>query len=219
MGRNRRYQTWVTFSLILANVVVFMTTVDENLQLREEIAFQNGFVPSLFFHGRHLPSILTHMFLHAEVTHLLSNMFALLWIGISLESRIGWRRFLAVYLASGFLAALVFGALDPTSARPAVGASACIFGLMGNLVLLYPGSLVFILVIPVPVMLIAIFYAFTTIAFIQRGDVGPVGHVAHLAGMVSGMFLAFLMSPEDALKGLSIFILCFLAIVVMIQLL
>jgi membrane associated rhomboid family serine protease len=98
-----------------------------------------------------------------------------------------------------------------------VGASAAIFGLMGTLALLFPTVFVFIFIIPVPVLLVAIFYALTTIS--QLGDTGPIAHLAHLAGMVSGMLVAFLMRPEDAIKGMVIFIACFFAIVVMIQLL
>lgn len=205
--------------MILANCVVFSVTVDDRLQLREGVLLQGGFTPSLFFHGEGIVSILTHMFLHADAYHLISNMLALLWLGAALESRIGSGRFLLVYLGCGILAALIFGMLDLGSTIPAVGASAAIFGLMGNLALLYPTSFVIILVIPVPVMLVAILYAFATISIIQSGYAGPIGHIAHLAGMASGMGLAFLMNREDALKGLGIFTLCFVAILVMMQLL
>jgi membrane associated rhomboid family serine protease len=205
--------------LILANCIAFSLTVDDRLQLREGALLQGGFTPSPFFHGERMESVLTHMFLHAEAYHLLSNMLALLWLGSALESRIGSGRFLLVYLGCGILAALIFGMLDPGSTIPAVGASAAIFGLMGNLALLYPTSFVIVLVIPVPVVLVAILYAFAMISVIQSGYAGPIGHIAHLAGMASGMGLAFLMDPEDALKGLGIFTLCFVAIVVMMQLL
>jgi membrane associated rhomboid family serine protease len=219
MGMNRRCFAWVTVALILANFTVFLFTVDEGMQIREEVAMEDGFVPVDFFEGRNPGGIVSHMFLHADVLHLLSNMLALLWLGFALESRIGNARFLAVYLACGLLAALIHGMVDPVSPVPAVGASAAIFGVMGTLALLYPTSFVFVLIIPVPVMLIAVFYAFTTISLIQTGDAGPVAHLAHLAGLVSGMGLAFLMEPEDALKGLAIFVVVFLAVVFMIQIL
>ncbi len=215
----KRRAIWVTLGLIAANCLVFCVTVDDRLQLKEQALLRGGFTPSLFFHGEGAESLLTHMFLHADVYHLLSNMLALLWLGAALESRIGSRCFLVVYLGCGVLAALIFGMLDPGSTVPAVGASAAIFGVMGNLALLYPTSFVVVLFIPVPVVLIAILYALATISVLQAGYAGPIGHLAHLAGMASGMGLAFLMEPEDALKGLGIFTLCFVAIVVMMQLL
>ncbi len=219
MPRESRYFVWITLALVLGNFVVFFNTVDDQLQIREDVAFSGGFVPSSFFKGERAATILTHMFLHANLTHLLSNMIALLFLGLALESRIGNLQFLGVYLFCGLLGALIFGLLDPGSATPSVGASAAIFGLMGTLALLFPTAFVFILVIPVPVILVAVFYAFTTIRFIQMGDTGPVAHVAHIAGMLSGMLVAFLMKPEDALKGLAIFVVVFIAVVVMIQLL
>jgi len=219
LPRQRRRATQVTFALILANCLVFFLTVDGRLQLKEAVLLHGGFTPSLFFHGESMASLLAHMFLHADAYHLLSNMLALLWLGAALESRVGSRRFLLVYLGCGTLAALIFGLLDPGSTTPAVGASAAIFGVMGNLALLYPTSFVIVFVIPVPVVLVAILYALATISIIQSGYTGPIGHMAHLAGMASGMGLAFPMDPEDALKGLGVFTLCFAAILVMMQLL
>jgi len=217
MAGDRRYPAWITLALILGNFVVFFNTVDPELSIREEVAHDEGFVPSRFFSGQGFPTILTHMFLHANLSHLLSNMIALLFLGYALERRIGNLQFLGVYLACGVLAALAFGLLNTASPVPSVGASGAIFGIMGTLTLLYPLSFVFIFIIPVPVVLVAIFYAFTTISFIQMGDAGPVAHFAHLAGMVTGMFIAFLMKPEDALKGMAIFVMVFVAIVVAIQ--
>jgi membrane associated rhomboid family serine protease len=219
MSKERRYFPWVTLVLILGNCAVFLGTADEDLQIREGVALSEGFVPSDFFRGERPGMILTHIFLHANLSHLASNMIALLFLGLALESRIGNAQFLAIYLVCGVLAALIFGILDPTSVIPSVGASAAIFGIMGTLTILYPGSFVFIFIIPVPVILVAVFYALTTISFIQAGDTGPVAHVAHLAGMISGVAVAFVKKPEDALKGLVAFILVFIGVVIMIQLL
>jgi membrane associated rhomboid family serine protease len=216
LAEKKRYSAWITVALILGNLAVFFNTVDENLVIRPDIANTRGFVPESVFSGERIETLLTHMFLHADLVHLLSNMLALLFLGWALETRIGNLPFLGVYLFCGLLAALIFGFLDPVSIVPSVGASAAIFGLMGTLALLYPTAFVFIFIIPVPVILVAIFYALTTIS--QLGDTGPVAHLAHLAGMVSGMLVAFLMRPEDAVKGMAIFIGCFIAIVVMIQL-
>ena len=203
--------------MIFLNILVFSVTVDNHLQLREDVAYRYGFIPSVFFNVENTVSILTHMFLHSGLSHILSNMLALLWLGSALESRINNARFLGIYLACGFMAALVFGLVDTTSMTPAVGASAAIFGVMGTLVILYPTSFIVILIIPVPVMLIATLYILATISFIQMGDVGPVAHIAHLAGMVSGISIAFLIRPGDAAKGLAIFIICTVGILIMIQ--
>jgi hypothetical protein len=214
MLKSKRVFPWVTFALVAINVLVFTATVDSNLLLTDEVATGYGFVPSRFFDGSCTWCAVTHIFLHAEIMHLGSNMLALLFIGSSLESRVGHARYMALYILCGVLAAVAFGALNPASTRPAVGASAAIFGVMGTLSLLYPTSFVILIVIPVPIMLISAVYAIVTVAMIQAGDTGPVGHFAHLAGMGSGMMLAFLMEPVDALKGLVIFVISVVAIVI-----
>ncbi len=181
------------------------------------MAVRYGLVPSRLLSGDNPWSIMTHMFVHAEIFHLFFNMLALMWLGSSLEPRIGKAGFLAVYIACGMMAGIGFGIFNAAVNVPAVGASAAIFGLMGTLSLLYPTSFVVILVIPVPIMLISTVYAIVTVVTIQSGNTGPVGHLAHLIGMASGMLLAFLMEPQDALKGMVIFIMCFIGIVIAIQ--
>lgn len=72
--------------------------------------------------------LLTSMFLHAGIFHLLMNMWALLVLGRNLEYALGPVRFLALYLLSGFGGSTaVYWFSDPH--RPTVGASGAIFGL------------------------------------------------------------------------------------------
>ncbi|WP_299123452.1 rhomboid family intramembrane serine protease [uncultured Winogradskyella sp.] len=51
--------------------------------------------------------VLTHMFMHGGVTHILFNMFALWMFGTAVEQIFGWKKFLAFYLLSGFGAAII----------------------------------------------------------------------------------------------------------------
>jgi len=81
--------------------------------------------------------VFTYAFLHANLTHLLVNMFALYSLGSFLESLLGGRRYLAVYCASavgGGLATAIAGGLRVAfGGLPSytVGASGAIWGLMG----------------------------------------------------------------------------------------
>ena len=52
--------------------------------------------------------LITHMFMHADFTHLLFNMFALWMFGKTLENMWGGRRFLIYYMITGFGAALIY---------------------------------------------------------------------------------------------------------------
>ena len=51
--------------------------------------------------------VLTHMFMHGGVTHILFNMFALWMFGTAVEQVFGWKKFLTFYLLSGFGAAAI----------------------------------------------------------------------------------------------------------------
>ena len=52
--------------------------------------------------------LITHMFMHADFTHLLFNMFALWMFGKTLENMWGGKRFLTYYMITGFGAALIY---------------------------------------------------------------------------------------------------------------
>jgi membrane associated rhomboid family serine protease len=79
--------------------------------------------------------IITGAFLHANILHLLLNMYALFVLGPIVERSLGGVRYVIVYAAAllaGSAGALI---LDPNALT--VGASGAIYGLMGALVVLF----------------------------------------------------------------------------------
>ena len=218
-GGERSSLPAITLMLLFINLGFFAATVGPDLRLGEGVAENLGLVPATLSAGTRLWTLITHMFLHADVTHIAFNMAALLFLGSSLERRIGSARFACVYLISGVAAALVFVLLNPLSSTPAVGASAAIFGVMGTLTLLYPTSLIFVLFVPVPTLLVSVLYTFAIINIIQTGAAGWVAQEAHLAGLLSGMVLAFELRPGDAVRGLAAFLACLVSMMVAVSLL
>ncbi|MFD5080645.1 rhomboid family intramembrane serine protease [Streptomyces sp. NPDC058371] len=74
--------------------------------------------------------LLTAMFLHGSVMHIIFNMLSLWWIGGPLEAALGRARYLALYFASGLAgSALTYLIAEPNT--PSLGASGAIFGLLG----------------------------------------------------------------------------------------
>ncbi|MFJ3231394.1 rhomboid family intramembrane serine protease [Streptomyces sp. NPDC086787] len=74
--------------------------------------------------------LLTSMFLHGGIIHILFNMLSLWWIGGPLEAALGRARYLALYLVSGLAgSALTYLLAAPN--QPSLGASGAIFGLFG----------------------------------------------------------------------------------------
>ncbi len=72
-----------------------------------------------------------HMFLHADLPHLLGNMLFLFLFGFVLEGVLGWRLLLGVYLLAGLASAGVDILVRPDSLAPGIGASGAIAGLAG----------------------------------------------------------------------------------------
>ncbi len=131
-------------------------------------------------------TLLTYMFLHANVAHFLSNMFALLVFGSILEKVIGARNFLVVYILSG----LAGGAIGLFFYDSMIGASAAILGSMASLALLRPRLIVWVGYVPMP-MILALF-AWTLMDVLGIFLPSNVAHVGHLVGMATGIVYTLL---------------------------
>lgn len=81
-------------------------------------------------------TVFTHAFIHADWTHLLTNMLLLHAAGRRVLADAGGRHFWYIYLVSGWVAAVTTLLLHPAS--PMIGASGCVFGVMGAYCALYP---------------------------------------------------------------------------------
>lgn len=135
--------------------------------------------------------LLTHMFLHGGVNHLLFNMYALFMFGTLLEQRISVKRFLLAYLASGIIAAFMSSFFYKSS----LGASGAIMGVIGALIILMPDlGLLLFFVIPTPLWMAGIIYALMDIfgIFFPSG----VGNIAHLVGMGTGLLYGLYLKKE-----------------------
>ncbi|MGW0942681.1 rhomboid family intramembrane serine protease [Streptomyces sp. NPDC002623] len=132
--------------------------------------------------------LLTSMFLHGSVIHILSNMLSLWWIGGPLEAALGRVRYLALYLVSGLAgSALTYLIAAPNEAS--LGASGAIFGLFGALaVLVRRQRLDMRPVIALLVINLVITFGWAGIAW-----------QAHIGGLVAGVVIGFgmLHAPRD----------------------
>lgn len=134
------------------------------------------------FNGEHY-RLLTSMFLHGDITHLLFNSWALYILGRDVEMIFGKKKFLILYFAAG-LTGSVFSYLLNDSVG--VGASGGIFGLLGAHIYLYIlkpdaykrifGTDMFVLI------------GFNLIYGFMRPN---IDNVAHIAGLIGGCIAAF----------------------------
>ena len=132
----------VTGTLILINTAVLVAMLLLRIlggQGIEDTFFHNlALFPERIMHGRRLYILLTSMFMHANVWHLLGNMYFLYFAGDNVEERFGPWRYLAFYLAGGLVADLAHIASDPYSIIPCVGSSGAIAAVMGAYIVLFP---------------------------------------------------------------------------------
>jgi membrane associated rhomboid family serine protease len=83
-------------------------------------------------------TLFTSMFLHADMFHLIGNMWFLLVFGRNVECALNHGRFIAFYVLCGIVGGLSHVATDPHSVIPCLGASGAISGVMGAYVAIHP---------------------------------------------------------------------------------
>lgn len=168
--------------LILANIVVFL------LQMVFRHHFVNLFAlsPRIVVERFYVWQMVTYMFLHGGLMHLLFNMLMLWLFGSTLERIWGSRQFLRYYLVCGFGGA-VFSLIFSYNSY-VVGASGAIFGLYLAYAMMFPDNHIYLyFLVPVKAK-----YLVAGIAIFQllQGISGPSGiaYFAHLGGMAAGLF-------------------------------
>lgn len=142
-------------------------------------------------------TVLTHMFLHGGVLHLLGNVWFLWIFGGNVEGRIGWWRYLLLYLLAGFAAAAAQVAVGPFSTVPMIGASGAISGVLGAYLVLFPKAFVWTLVpwivpiLPVPAVVFLVLWfvmqAYNGVGALLSGASGGVAWWAHAGGFAAGV--------------------------------
>jgi len=189
----------VTYLIIVANILIFLTSLSDPESYNQLITTY-GLVPVQVMGGKNLLSLITSMFLHADILHLGLNMFFLLVSGDAVERELGSSRFLALYLAFGVIAGVFHSYLNSASTIPTIGASGAIFGVLAAFAILFPFRWLIKLFGFIPIPLPAILFVFITIltetAYVSSGVVENVAHTAHVGGFLAGVFLTLLFIPK-----------------------
>lgn len=211
------FLTPVVRDLIIINVLFFVGTsfmgevpidvLEEVLNSNNENNFSElqrymlaSYYPSspFFKHWQ----LVTHMFMHADFGHLFFNMLGLFFFGPQVETTLGHKRFLSMYLICGLGAWVLFNlvrwyefnytGLPLVEANtPMLGASGAIFGVLAAFGYLFPKRQIFMLFPPValPAGLYVALYAIAELIY----GIGPfstgIAHFAHLGGMVGAIIL------------------------------
>ncbi len=150
----------------------------------------SGVGPALFPAKVLLLSVVVSLFLHANIVHLLGNMWFLWIFGNNVEEAFGRVAYVAMYLVGGIVATLGWVVANPTSLDPMIGASGAIAAVLGAYLVLFPRNLVVSLivfyVVPIPAVVFLGLWFVAQFALAQPG----VAWQAHVAGFVFGVAIA-----------------------------
>jgi len=140
--------------------------------------------------------VVTYMFLHGDLWHLLLNMLVLFFFGPPLEDRWGSSEFLRYYLICG-LGGVALSFLF-ASGSSIIGASAAVYGVMLAFAMTWPDSPIYVWgIFPVKAKWLATFLFVLSFFSAFGGAGGGVAHFAHLGGLVTG----FLYLKSDGRMG------------------
>ena len=187
----------ITISLIVINVIVYL------LSLIDYNGIVNNFANYyLYVQNGEYYRLITSMFVHANILHLLSNMYALYVVGPIIEKYYGKGKYLLIYLGSGIIGSLFSVVLTNYASG---GASGAIFGLFGALLYFgykYRATLDgFLRSSIIPTLLVNLILGF----MIPGIDIS-----AHLGGLIGGLLLSYQVGvvnkekTKDKINGLII---------------
>ena len=133
--------------------------------------------------------LLTSMFLHGGLLHVLFNMYGLLFVGIFLEPVLGSAKYLMAYLITGLAGSIA--SVWWHTATVSVGASGAIFGMYGVFfalltVNLFPAGFKKSFLIST-----SVFIVFNLV----NGLTGGIDNAAHIGGLASGLLLGYMFYP------------------------
>jgi len=198
----RRRLPFITWLLILVNVGIFIWQTQFSQMELMRFFYTYGIVPRIFLTSipPEFTVLLSSMFLHGNLGHLVGNMWILGLFGDNVEDRLGRFSFLLFYLAAGVFSGLVHIIFNPSSMIPTIGASGAIAGVMGAYLFLFPLARVtaFFPIIFIPYFfrvpsflyigvwfLIQLYYG--TLALGLGAVYGGIAWWAHIGGFVFGV--------------------------------
>ncbi len=227
-NRDRTITPYINYLIILVNILVFIFFQD--FGLNERFTYEFSTVPKEIITGKDIVTnnqiyedestgerysipglgvtpipvyitLLTSVFMHGGIAHILGNMIFLWIFGDNIENKIGHFRYLIFYLVCGVLASLAHVyttyLLENNLLIPTIGASGAISGVLGAYILLYPRKrvsvIVFYFITDMPaIMAIGIWFLFQLVSglgLLGGGTAGGVAYGAHIGGFIAGIIL------------------------------
>jgi len=153
-----------------------------------------GLVPILVWKKFFLWQLVTYLFLHGGISHLLFNLIALWMFGGELENYWGSPKFLRYFFFCGVGAGICTVVFSPDQFVPVIGASGAIYGLLLAYGWLFPNRPIYIyFLFPIPAKYFVILFGLIEFFSSLGGTGGGVAHLTHLGGLLFG--LSYMLYP------------------------
>jgi len=146
-------------------------------------------------------ALLVSLFLHGSPQHLFGNMLFLWVLGNNLEDRMGWWRYLLLYLAAGLVASFAHVLSDPNSTVPIIGASGAIAGVMGAYLVCYPAARIKTIIVFGPVLLRKVRASWLLVLWFAQQFLFTgtgIAYAAHIGGFAFGALVGLYLRWRDA---------------------
>ncbi len=184
--------------VIIALTVLVSWSCFNNRQLFDKLAFK----PYRVIHAREWYRLITHGFVHADMTHLFVNMFTYWSFGLYMEQifdrmGFGFWAYPLLYFG-GMIAASLYDLFRYRNASyySSIGASGAVAAVLFSAIFLNPwDKVLFFAVIPIPGILFGVAYLFYCQYMARRG-VGNINHNAHFYGAIFGFFYPAFLEPR-----------------------
>ncbi len=199
---------YLNYALIAINAIVFLweaasTSFFTDEQAVRDLFLTYGTVPDLLFSN--FPagalSMVTSMFMHGGIAHIIGNMVFLFVFGDNIEDKFGRVKYILIYLAWGAAAALIHSVYAVSTGDgmvPAVGASGAISGILGAYLVMFPRAKIFTIImaffittVRIPAIAYIPFWFVLQVIFVLIGDTSGVAYLAHIGGFVAGVAAGF----------------------------
>lgn len=191
---------FITILIIIANIAVFLYEMSLG-EGANHLIENMGAIPYEVSHTYLSPQVsltlITSLFLHGGILHLLGNMLYLWIFGNNIEDAVGHVKFIFFYFITGIIASMAHILLNTNSMVPVIGASGAISGVMGAYFLFYPRArvltlipfFIFIRIIKVPAFFFLGFWIIFQVINSMSGEAG-IAWFAHIGGFAAGLILA-----------------------------
>ncbi len=204
--------------MISALTIIMIATILISLKAMNDDGFKEKwmFSPYLVKHDKESYRVISHIFVHADISHLIFNMVSLYFLGQVIENELiyeygvvkGEIHFVSLYFIGALFATLIpYLRHQENQAYRSLGASGAVSAVIFAAILWRPDMELQFIFIPIPFKAywFGLFYLAYEIYMDKRGNTG-IAHDAHLGGAMLGIIYILVINPEKASNFINQFI-------------